>query len=225
MGLSLEHYQQGVLKRALPLSEKVVEAFYSQPRHVFVPEYTVEEAYEDHPLVLFNSPPFVSTISQPSFVLRILDLLKLEPGQKVFELGTGSGWNTAMMAEIVGKEGKVVSVEVIEELAVRARKILSERHLSQVIVKAGDGFEGDTANGPYDRVIFTAGSSEFPQKVFAQLKESGWMVFVRKTQGSPDMLELIHKVGSEPHVVTSVPCSFVSVVREKTGPDSKEHSL
>ncbi|WP_374033526.1 protein-L-isoaspartate O-methyltransferase [Bdellovibrio bacteriovorus] len=225
MGLSLEHYQQSVLKRALPLSEKVVEAFYSQPRHIFVPEYSIEEAYEDHPLVLFNSPPFVSTISQPSFVLRILDLLKLEPGQKVFELGTGSGWNTAMMADIVGKSGKVVSVEVISELAARAQKILAERHLSQVIVKARDGFEGDVANGPYDRVIFTAGSSEFPQKVFAQLKESGWMVFVRKAPGSPDMLELIHKVNSEPHVVTSVPCSFVSVVREKAGPDSKETNL
>ncbi|WP_041583586.1 protein-L-isoaspartate O-methyltransferase [Bdellovibrio bacteriovorus] len=225
MGLSLEHYQQSVLKRALPLSEKVVEAFYSQPRHLFVPEYTVEEAYEDHPLVLFNNPPYVSTISQPSFVLRILDLLKLGPGQKVFELGTGSGWNTAMMAEIVGAAGKVVSVEVIAELAERAQKILRERNLPQVLVKAGDGFEGDAANAPYDRVIFTAGSSEFPQKVFEQLKESGWMVFVRKNRGSPDMLELIHKVQSEPHVVTSVPCSFVNVVREKAGPDSKEQSL
>lgn len=130
-----------------------------------------------------------------------------------------------MMAEIVGAAGKVVSVEVIAELAERAQKILRERNLPQVLVKAGDGFEGDAANAPYDRVIFTAGSSEFPQKVFEQLKESGWMVFVRKNRGSPDMLELIHKVQSEPHVVTSVPCSFVNVVREKAGPDSKEQSL
>lgn len=225
MGLSLDHYQKSVLKRALPLSEKVVEAFYNQPRHLFVPEYTIEEAYEDHPLVLFSHPPYISTISQPSFVLRILDLLKLEPGHKVFELGTGSGWNTALIADIVGAQGKVVSVEVIPELARRADQVLQQRDLKHITVKAGDGFDGDLANGPYDRVIFTAGSTEFPQKVFEQLKESGWMVFVRKTAGAPDMLELIHKVESQPHVVTSVPCSFVCVVREKTGPDSKETSL
>ncbi|WP_374000249.1 protein-L-isoaspartate O-methyltransferase [Bdellovibrio bacteriovorus] len=222
MGNSLEYYQKSVLLKALPLSEKVVEAFYQHPRHLFVPEYTLEEAYADHPLVLYNQPPFTSTISQPSFVLRILDLLKLAEGQKVFELGTGSGWNTAMMAFLVGPTGRVVSVEVIPELAQRAAEILQLRELTNVIVRAGDGFEGAPDKAPFDRVIFTAGSHEFPFRVFTQLKEDGWMVFVRKTPGIHDTLELIHKLNGQPHVVTSVPCSFVSVVRQKGGLDSKD---
>ncbi|WP_374074136.1 protein-L-isoaspartate O-methyltransferase [Bdellovibrio bacteriovorus] len=215
MATQIELYQKYVLQKALPLSEKVVEAYYHHPRHLFIPEYTIEEAYSDQALHLYSKGPFVSTISQPSFVLKILDLLALQEGQKVFELGTGSGWNTALMAFIVGVAGKVVSVEVIPEMAERARETLKTFSVGNALVFAGDGFEGYEAEAPYDRAIFTAGSKEFPDKLFAQLKEDGRMIFVRQNYLGYDVLEVIDKKNGQPVIVNSMPCSFVPVVRQK----------
>ncbi|WP_413557770.1 protein-L-isoaspartate O-methyltransferase family protein [Bdellovibrio sp. HCB209] len=210
----MEHYQDLLLKKSLPLSEQVVEAYYRYPRHLFVPEYSVQEAYEDAPLLLYKKGDYVSTISQPSFVMRILDMLQLAPGMKVFELGAGSGWNTALLAHIVGEQGRVISSEIIPEVADRARGILDQMRITNAKVFTGDGFEGYEAEAPYDRVIFTAGSSEMPEKIFAQLKDDGLMVFVRKQDKKNDMLELIKKSNGQPHVLNSIPCSFVSVNRD-----------
>ncbi|WII73646.1 fibrillarin-like rRNA/tRNA 2'-O-methyltransferase [Bdellovibrio sp. 22V] len=215
MASQIELYQENVIKKALPLSEKVVEAFYHHPRHLFVPEYSIAEAYSDHPLLLFERSPLLSTISQPSFVLKILDMLQLESGHKVFELGTGSGWNTALMAHIVGDTGKVISVEVIPEMAKRATDMLKQFHVKNAVVLEGDGFEGYQIESPYDRAIFTAGSREFPEKLFEQLKEGGRMVFVRETHLGYDSLELIEKKNGVVDVISAVPCSFVSVIRKK----------
>lgn len=215
MATQLELYQKYVLDRALPLSEKVVEAYYAHPRHLFIPEYALEEAYSDQALHLYSKGSFISTISQPSFVLKILDLLKLEEGHKVFELGTGSGWNTAMMAFIVGAAGRVISTEIIPEMADRALVTLKKYSVDNALVLTGDGFEGYAQAAPYDRVIFTAGSKEFPEKLFGQLKEKGRMVFVRQSFWGYDVLELIEKVNGQPVVLQTMPCSFVSVVRKK----------
>lgn len=213
-GRTLEQLQSSVVEKALPLSEKVLEAFYEYPRHTFLPEYSPEQAYGDRPLLLYDRTPFISTISQPSFVLKILDLLKIEPGHKIFELGSGSGWNTSLLSYLVGKEGKVVSMEIIPEMATRAQKALEERHIHNALVVCGDGFEGSVVEAPYDRIIFTAGSTEFPDKLFAQLIEGGWMVYVHKKEGQ-DVLEVIQKREGHSHVMQSIPCYFVPVVRSK----------
>lgn len=191
-----------------------MEAYYRYPRHLFVPEYSVQEAYEDAPLLLYKNGNYISTISQPSFVMRILDMLHLAPGQKIFELGAGSGWNTALMAYIVGPHGKVISTEIIPEVADRARGILDQMRVSNAKVFTGDGFEGYEPEAPYDRVIFTAGSLEMPQKIFEQLKEDGLMVFVKKQDQKSDMLQLIKKSNGEAQILNSIPCSFVNVNRE-----------
>ncbi|KHD88395.1 MAG: L-isoaspartyl protein carboxyl methyltransferase [Bdellovibrio sp. ArHS] len=218
MSTRIEQYQKRVLDKALPLSEKVVEAFYRYPRHLCVPEYTMAEAYSDHPLLLWNKPPYISTISQPSFVLKILDLLQIHHGHRVFELGSGSGWNTALMAYLVGESGKVISVEVIPELAIRAQKYLEKNRIFNALVKLGDGFEGDTSEAPFDRIIFTAGANEFPEKLFDQLKIGGLMIFVRENDLGYDFLELIEKQGNGmPLVLRTIPCSFVSVIRKSAG--------
>lgn len=210
----MEQYQDLLLKKSLPLSEQVVEAYYRYPRHLFVPEYTIQEAYEDAPLLLFKKGSYVSTISQPSFVMRILDMLQLHPGHKVFELGAGSGWNTALMSYIVGPQGRIVSSEIIPEVADRARGILDQMRITNAKVFTGDGFEGYEQEAPYDRIIFTAGSLEMPEKIFSQLKEDGLMVFVRKQEKKNDMLELIKKVNGQQQILNSIPCSFVAVNRE-----------
>ncbi len=207
--------QNALIKKSLPLSERVVEAFYAAPRHLFIPEYSLEKAYQDQALTIYKKPPFVSTISQPSFVLRILDLLELSEGQKVFELGTGSGWNTALLAFLVAPRGFIITTEIVPELAERAQKILEERHIENVKILNTDGFDGVSDEGFFDRIIFTAGSEEFPEKLFKMLKPDGLMVFVRQRPGDGEFLELIRKKDERADVKISIPCSFVSVVREK----------
>ena len=212
----LESYQNKLIEKSLPLSERVVEAFYAHPRHLFVPEYLPHKAYEDRALSIYEKEPYRSTISQPSFVLRILDLMELEPGQKVYELGAGSGWNTALLAYLVGPSGQVISTEIIPEIAERAQKILRDRNVTNAMVLNRDGFEGAISEGPFDRIIFTAGSAEFPEKLFSSLKENGLMVFVRERGGSEDeLLEVIRKKDGHAEVKISIPCQFVPVVRKK----------
>ncbi|MFM6928895.1 MAG: protein-L-isoaspartate O-methyltransferase family protein [Bdellovibrio sp.] len=211
----MERYQDFLLKKSLPLSERVVEAYYRFPRHLFIPEYSLEDAYEDRPLLIYQQPPYISTISQPSFVLRILDMLKIQPGNHVFELGTGSGWNTALLSYLVGDQGSVVSTEIIRPLAERARKAFEEMKVSNVKVFAGDGFEGCDVGAPYDRIIFTAGSSEMPEKIFKSLKDDGLMVYIQSQEDGNDLLLLIHKEQGKAHVLRTIPCRFVPVIRNK----------
>lgn len=207
--------QKMIIQKAQPLSPEIEKAFLKYPRHRFVPEYSVTEAYSDHPLLLYENEPFTSTISQPSFVLQILQKLQVQPGHKVYELGTGSGWNAALMSALVGPTGMVVTSEVIPEIAVRAEKILQEMKVKNVVVFSGDGFEGCPEEAPYDRIIFTAGSREFPARLFSQLKDGGFMVFVRQRDFGADMLELLRKDGHEWTLISATPCQFVSVNRQK----------
>jgi Protein-L-isoaspartate carboxylmethyltransferase len=229
----LELYQNLIIKKALPLHEKVIEAFYAYPRHQFIQRYrpagwnewvdveadgidhNLGELYEDHPLLLFEKGTHISTISQPSFVLKIIDLIDLKPGMKVFELGTGSGWTSALMSHIVGPTGKIVTTEIIPEMAERAKKAQSQfpELAENVEIRCEDGFEGVAEQGPYDRIVFTAGAKEFPHKLFMQLKEQGLMVFVQNRATESDLLEVIRKNDGKVEIMFSQPCTFVSVNR------------
>jgi protein-L-isoaspartate(D-aspartate) O-methyltransferase len=218
--------QKMIIQKAQPLSPEIEKAFFKYPRHLFVPEYSVTAAYSDHPLLLYEKGPFTSTISQPSFVLQILNKLQIQPGHKVYELGTGSGWNAALMSALVGENGTIVTSEVIPEVAARAQKFFKELKVPNIHLIAGDGFEGHLEEAPYDRVIFTAGSSEFPDQLFAQLKDGGLMIFVRQREFESDMLELLRKDGKQWTLLSASPCQFVSVNRKKkTRSDSGSLSI
>ncbi|MBC7396257.1 MAG: protein-L-isoaspartate O-methyltransferase [Bdellovibrionales bacterium] len=224
-----------------PPSEKVIEAFYSVPRHFFVSRYfnhssqcweeispqnlekCLPELYADHPLVIFGNDADlqresegarISTISQPSFVLSMLDLLNVEEGMKVFELGTGSGWNAGLLAHLVGTKGKVVSVEIIAELASSAKARLEHFKFSQVKVLQADGAEGDVLNAPFDRAIFTAGADDFPKVFHSQIKIGGRVLFVLKNRFGSDLLMLLEKTENAFESHSVIPCKFVSL----TGP-------
>ncbi len=212
---ALSKLQRTLIRKAQPLTSRTEDAFHKYPRHLFVPEYSLSEAYADHPLLIFEQYPYVSTISQPSFVLKILDSLEIEKGHKIFELGTGSGWNAALMSELTGPTGLVVSSEVIPEVAQRAQKILGKLNIVNVKVLSHDGFEGHIEDSPYDRIIFTAGSEEFPSRLFDQLKEGGRMAFVRQRPHESDLLEILLKEKYHWKVLSTTPCSFVSVIRKK----------
>jgi protein-L-isoaspartate(D-aspartate) O-methyltransferase len=234
---SAEKYQRQLLEQAkaiyqeTPLSEATQKAYLETPRHQFVRRYrqwgvkewseaneaNLEEhlatLYSDRALVLFgdddNEVP--STISQPSFVLRMLDMLQLERGQKVFELGAGSGWNAALMGNLVAPDGCVYSLELIPEVAQRADATMKELGIKNVNVIEGDGGEGYAAGAPYDRAIFTAGAYDLPHPFFEQIKEGGLFLVVIKSEGGGDTLVLLRKEPDHFESIDSMACGFVQM--------------
>ena len=142
------------------------------PRHLFVPFPYRKEAYIDTPLPIGSG----QTISAPHMVAIMCELLRLEKGMKVLEVGTGRGYHAAVVAEIVGEEGKVISVERVPELAEEARKILDELGYRNVLVVVGDGSEGYEPEAPYDRIYVTAAAPDIPKPLIEQLKMGGRMV-------------------------------------------------
>ena len=160
------------LKAELKLSDKVVRAMKAVPRHVFVPEQYRSEAYVDIPLPIGEG----QTISAPHMVAIMCELLDLKEGEKVLEVGGGSGYHAAVVAEIVGKKGKVISIERIPELADRARRILKKLGYENVKVIVCDGSEGYEKEAPYDKIYVTASAPEIPKPLIEQLKIEGKMV-------------------------------------------------
>ncbi|MCS7121776.1 MAG: protein-L-isoaspartate O-methyltransferase [Archaeoglobaceae archaeon] len=160
------------LKEELGLSEKVYKAILKVPRHLFVPERYREDSYADIPLPI----GYGQTISAPHMVAIMCELLDLKDGEKVLEIGTGSGYHAAVTAEIVGKKGKVLSIEYIPELAVEAEKNLKMLGYENVIVIVGDGSKGYEPEAPYDKIYVTAAAPDIPRPLIEQLKVGGKMV-------------------------------------------------
>jgi protein-L-isoaspartate(D-aspartate) O-methyltransferase len=151
--------------------ERVVEALRSVPRHEFVPESRRESAYRDRPLPIGEG----QTISAPHMVAIMADLLELDPGDDVLEIGTGCGYHAAVTAELVGDEG-VYSVEYHDSLAREARERLVDLGYGDVSVRAGDGREGWPDHAPYDRAYLTCAAAELPEAVVEQVRPGGYVL-------------------------------------------------
>ena len=147
----------------------VLETMRTVPRHELVPTTSVGMAYSDRPLPIGHG----QTISQPYIVAFMTELLELKPDDKVLEVGTGSGYQAAVLAEIVDH---VYSVEIVEPLAQRARGVLSELGYDNVHIRIGDGYKGWQEHAPYDAIIVTASPSDVPPPLKEQLAEGGRMV-------------------------------------------------
>ncbi len=160
------------LKEELNISDRVARAMLKVPRHLFVPPEYSREAYSDYPLPI----GYGQTISAPHMVAIMCELLDLLPGQKVLEVGGGSGYHAAVVAELVGKNGKVIMIERIPELAERARRTLKALGYDNVKVVVGDGSEGYAEEMPYDRIYVTAAAPAIPKPLVEQLKPGGKMV-------------------------------------------------
>ena len=152
--------------------EKVCEAMLRVPRHKFVPEYEQSGAYLDMPLEIGSG----QTISAPHMVAIMCELLELSEGHKVLEIGTGSGYNAAIMAELVGKSGHVYTVERIEPLVQFARKNLEETGYNNITIILDDGSMGYSKYAPYDRIVVTCAAPDIPGPLLEQLKPGGIMV-------------------------------------------------
>jgi protein-L-isoaspartate(D-aspartate) O-methyltransferase len=151
------------------LDERVLDVMRHVPRHLFVPSPVVPAAYEDTPLPI----GFNKTISQPFMVALMTDLLHPQPTDHVLEVGTGLGYQTAILARLVAQ---VWSVEVVEEFAESARERLNRLAVENVKIRVGDGSRGWAEHAPYDKVLVAAGAKEAPTALIAQLKPGGRLV-------------------------------------------------
>lgn len=234
---NIQKYQKQLLEQTqklyqeTPISEATKQAYLATPRHCFVKRYRewgtkewhevnasslaehIQTLYANRPIILFgdDDQDVPSTISQPAFVLRMLDLLQLKPGHKVFELGAGSGWNAALIGHLVGSEGHVTSLEIIPQLAQRAAETIESIGIANVHIVAGDGAEGYEGSAPYDRAIFTAGAFDLPHHFYEQLRDGGLLLVVIKNEGGGDNLFLLRKTGDHFESMESQPCGFVQL--------------
>jgi protein-L-isoaspartate(D-aspartate) O-methyltransferase len=149
--------------------EGVLQAMRKVPRHLFVDEALRDQAYSDHPLPIAEN----QTISQPYIVALMTESLELNDADKVLELGTGSGYQSAILAELADR---VFSVERYPELAYRANAILQKLGYQNILVRVGDGSLGWPDDAPFDGIIVTAGTPKIPQPLIDQLKMSGRLV-------------------------------------------------
>lgn len=151
--------------------EKILQAFMKVPRECFVLKELREVAYEDCPLPILCG----KTISQPTTTIIMINALDLREGDKVLEVGSGSGYHAALIATLIGK-GKVFSLEVVPELVRFARENLERAGISNVTVIEEDGSQGYEKEAPFDRIIVTAACPEIPKTLLGQLKEGGILV-------------------------------------------------
>ena len=151
---------------------KVIQAFKKVLREEFVLRKYKKEAYADVALPIKAG----QTISQPTTVVLMLDALELKKGNKVLEIGAGSGYNAVLISEIIGKNGFVYSTEIIKELIEFARKNIRKLKLKNIKVLYIDGSKGYKKEAPFDRIILTAGCPEIPEVLVEQLKEKGVIV-------------------------------------------------
>ena len=186
------------------LSPRIIAAMRTVPRDAFVPGRGERRAWHNRALAIGHG----QTISQPFVVALMTDLLDLAPGDRVLEIGTGSGYQAAVLAEL---GCSVFSVEIIPELAERARAALAAAGYDRVLVRVGDGGEGWPEHAPFDAVIVTAAAPAPPPPVVAQLRAGGRMVLPTGDPGADQDLVLIRKAADG--TVTQTTVLSVSFVR------------
>ena len=183
---------------------RVLDAMSKVPRHEFIPETLRQEAYEDHPLPIGEG----QTISQPYIVAAMLEHLALQATDRVLEVGTGSGFVTALLSLLCAE---VYSVERHAQLAALAESTLHRLGYRNMKIRVGDGSQGWPEYAPFDAILVSAATPEMPPALFAQLREGGRLV-VPVGPPSSQELQLIGKIGGEPEVRVLEGCRFVPLV-------------
>jgi protein-L-isoaspartate(D-aspartate) O-methyltransferase len=187
------------------LDRRVLEAMRRVPRHCFVPERWRDQAYDDHPLPIGHE----QTISQPYIVALMSELARVKPGDRVLEVGTGSGYQTAVLAEL-GAE--IYSIEVIESLSQQAAAVLERLGYHKVSVRSGDGYGGWPEQAPFAAVVVTAAPPTVPAPLTEQLAVGGRLV-VPVGRFWQDLL-VIKRAGGEFEEKRVLPVRFVPMVGE-----------
>jgi len=168
----------------------VIKAMRKVPRHLFVPQENRAFSYADHPLPIGEG----QTISQPYIVAFMTEALKLKPGERVLEIGTGSGYQAAILAELINE---VYSIEIIEALGKRAQETLGTLGYKNVHIKIGDGHKGWPQKAPFDAIIVTCAPEQIPRPLVEQLKEGGRMIIPVGRKGAVQKLVRAVKRGGQ----------------------------
>jgi len=184
---------------------RVLEAMRTVPRHLFVPVSEMPHAYEDHPLPIGSG----QTISQPYIVAFMTEQLRLSGSETVLEIGTGSGYQTAVLARLARK---VYSIEIRPELAKEAAERLKAQGITNAEVKTGDGYKGWPEHAPFDGILVTAAPEQIPPPLLEQLASPGRMVI--PVGGFYQELKVIERNGAGYTEKSVLPVRFVPFVRE-----------
>jgi protein-L-isoaspartate(D-aspartate) O-methyltransferase len=203
------------------LSAVVQDAFATVPRHVFVPEIGPAAAYRDEALVIKCGPDGlpVSSSSQPAMMAIMLDQLGLRRGHRVLEIGTGSGYNAAVMSAVVGPEGEVVTIDIDPELVARAKASLLAAGAEAVVVRCADGGYGDPDGAPFDRVIVTAGAWDIAPAWLDQLAPGGRLVLPLSIRGIQLSVGLEQTSRGWWLSTSACRCGFVRMLGAFAGPE------
>ncbi|WP_261555871.1 methyltransferase, FxLD system [Frankia tisae] len=168
------------------LDEPVVHALSAVPRHLFLPDATLDDAYNPYKAVITKTAAdgtHLSCASVATLVAGMLAELRVGPGDRVFEVGAGTGYNAALLAELTGPAGQVVTADIDEEITEQASNALAEAGYSDVRVLTCDGALGDEADAPFDKIIVTVGACDIPDAWFTQLAPGGRMVLPLRWRG------------------------------------------
>ena len=191
----------------------VLTAFRTVPRHLFVSEALRDQAYGDYPLPIGEQ----QTISQPYIVAEMTQALELHKDDRVLEIGTGSGYQAAILAEIIYR---VYTIERIRSLYIQTRKLLDKLHYHNIIMRCSDGTAGWKDESPFNAIIVTAGAPDVPEKLLEQLAEGGRMVVPVGNQHSQDLIKVV-KDKRGIHKSNLGGCRFVKLIGEHGWKESK----
>jgi protein-L-isoaspartate(D-aspartate) O-methyltransferase len=189
------------------IDPRVLEAMEKVPRHEFVPPAQRHSAYRNRPLSIGAG----QTISQPFIVALMTDLLAPKPGDKVLEVGTGSGYQAAVLGELVKN---LYTIEIVEPLGIEAAAVLSRLGYKNVHTRIGDGYKGWPEEAPFDSIIVTAAPDHIPPELIAQLKPGGRLV-IPVGKLSQDLLVITKNEDGSTSREQIVPVQFVPLTREK----------
>lgn len=200
--------QTQILARGIR-NKDVLNAMLKVKRHLFIPKRYSASAYADYPVLIGEG----QTISQPYIVALMTEVLDLDKSEKVLEIGTGSGYQAAVLAEICGQ---VYTIEIVESLGQRSKKLLKELNYDNVHVKIGDGYKGWPEHSPFDAIIVTCAPTHIPQPLVDQLAEGGRMVIPFGKTHAQKLVLLIKKQGKLiEHSI--IPVRFVPMTKKGGG--------
>lgn len=198
---------EALIQRRILRTSRIIEAVKATRRHLFVPAEVRAAAYVDTPLPIGED----QTISAPSIVAKMTELLKPQKHHVVLEVGTGSGYQAAVLARLVKQ---VYTIEIVPSLAASAERRLKRLRHKNVTVKCGDGYQGWPEHAPFDGIIVTCAPEEVPQPLVEQLKEGGRMVIPVGPQSGVQYLYLLKKKQGELERIVIWPVRFVPMTGE-----------
>ena len=201
-----EMVQRQLVKRGIN-DPSVLEAMRTVPRHFFVLKAYRHLAYADHPLPIEAQ----QTISQPYIVAKMTQSIDIKKGEKVLEIGTGSGYQAAVLAHLTNK---VYTIEIIEKLAKKASETFKKLGYNQIHVKWGDGHAGWKEEAPFDAIIITCASPQVPPRLFEQLREGGRIILPLGNPLTSQTLTIITKVKGKPETKRILAVRFVPMTKK-----------